>query len=151
MSLVLALTTAILFSLGTWLLLQRSLTRIVIGLGLIGHGANLLLLQTGERRGVAPFVGSMAGKTVADPMPQALALTAIVISFGVGAFLLALAYRSWQLTGDDLVEDDLDDRRIAAALELDDEEVADQQVQSAAEAAAESGGVVTSEEEEADA
>ena len=114
MSLVLAVTTALLFSLGTWLLMQRSLTRIVIGLGLIGHGANLLLLQTGERRGVAPFVGSMAGKTVADPMPQALALTAIVISFGVGAFLLALAYRSWQLTHDDTVEDDIEDRRIAA-------------------------------------
>jgi multicomponent Na+:H+ antiporter subunit C len=143
MSLVLALTTAILFSLGTWLLLQRRLTRIVIGLGLIGHGANLLLLQTGERRGVAPFVGSMAGKTVADPMPQALALTAIVISFGVGAFLLALAYRSWQLTGDDLVEDDLDDRRIAAALELelDDEELADQRIQTASEAAADAGGM----------
>ena len=120
MSLVLALTTAILFSLGTWLLLQRRLTRIVIGLGLIGHGANLLLLQTGERRGVAPFVGSMAGKTVADPMPQALALT-----------------------GDDLVEDDLDDRRIAAALELelDDEELADQRIQTASEAAADAGGM----------
>ena len=148
MSLVLALTTAILFSLGTWLLLQRRLTRIIIGLGLIAHGANLLLLQTGQQRGVAPFVGSIADKPVADPMPQALALTAIVISFGVGAFLLALAYRSWQLTGDDLVEDDLDDRRIAAALVLDDEELADQRLQSASEAAAESGGVVTSEEVE---
>lgn len=136
MSLVLAATTGLLFSFGTWLLLQRRLSRIVIGLGLIGHGANLLLLQTGERRGVAPFVGSLAGKTIADPMPQALALTAIVISFGVSAFLLALAYRSWQLTGDDLVEDDLDDRRIARRLEVD-EEVADQRVQSAAEAAAE--------------
>lgn len=141
MSLVLAFTTALLFSLGTWLLLQRQLTRIVIGLGLIGHGANLLLLQTGERRGVAPFVGSLAGKTIADPMPQALALTAIVISFGVGAFLLALAYRSWQLTGDDLVEDDLDDRRIARRLDVD-EEVADQRVQTAAETAAEGDGPV---------
>lgn len=141
MSLVLAATTAILFSLGTWLLLQRRLTRIIIGLGLIGHGANLLLLQTGERRGVAPFVGSISGKTVADPMPQALALTAIVISFGVGAFLLALAYRSWQLTGDDLVEDDVEDRRIAGERGLDDEELADQRVQSAAEAEAESAAV----------
>jgi multicomponent Na+:H+ antiporter subunit C len=145
-SILLAFTTAVLFSLGTWLLLQRQLTRIVIGLGLIGHGANLLLLQTGERRGVAPFVGSLAGKTIADPMPQALALTAIVISFGVGAFLLALAYRSWQLTGDDLVEDDLDDRRIARRLEVD-EEVADQRVQTAAETAAESDGPVVSSEE----
>ena len=93
MSLVLALATALLFSLGTWLLLQRSLTRIIIGLGLIGHGGNLLLLLSGRRRGVAPFIGSTGDGPIADPMPQALALTAIVISFGVGAFLLALAYR----------------------------------------------------------
>ena len=59
------------------------------------------------------------------------------------SFLLALAYRSWQLTGDDLVEDDLDDRRIAAALELelDDEELADQRIQTASEAAADAGGM----------
>lgn len=128
MSLLLAVTTAVLFSLGTWLLLQRSLTRTIIGLGLLGHGANLLLLLSGRRRGVAPFVGSMEGHRVADPMPQALALTAIVISFGLSAFLLAVAYRSWQLTGDDLAEDDLEDRRIAAQrTPAGDEEVADQE------------------------
>ena len=77
MSLVLAVATALLFSLGTWLLLQRSLTRTIIGLGLMGHGANLLMLLSGRRRGVAPFVGSMEGHQIADPMPQALALTAI--------------------------------------------------------------------------
>ena len=138
MSLILAIATALLFSLGTWLLLQRRLTRIIIGLGLIGHGANLLLLLSGERRGVAPFIGRIGDRTPADPMPQALALTAIVIAFGVSAFLLALAYRSWQLTGDDLVEDDLEDRRIAATRSTaDDEEVADQQALSAAEAEAE--------------
>jgi multicomponent Na+:H+ antiporter subunit C len=48
-----------------------------------------------------------------DPLPQALALTAIVITFGVSAFLLALAYRSWLLTRSDEVEDDVEDRRIA--------------------------------------
>ena len=144
MSLVLAAATALLFSLGTWLLLQRRLSRLIIGLGLMGHGANLLLLLSGRRRGVAPFIGSVDGKPVADPMPQALALTAIVIAFGVSAFLLALAYRSWQLTGDDLVEDDVEDRRIAAdrrgAL---DEEVADQEALSRSEADAEAGVVAT--------
>ena len=50
---------------------------------------------------------------MADPLPQALALTAIVISFGITAFLLALAYRSWVLRSDDEVEDDVEDRRIA--------------------------------------
>ena len=113
MSLVLAFTTALLFSLGTWLLLQRRLTRIIIGLGLIGHGANLLLLRPASAAASPRSSARSPARRVADPMPQALALTAIVISFGVGAFLLALAYRSWQLTGDDLVEDDVEDRRIA--------------------------------------
>jgi multicomponent Na+:H+ antiporter subunit C len=73
-------------------------------------------------------------------MPQALALTAIVISFGVGALLLALAYRSWQLTGDDLVEDDVEDRRIAAeAARLVDEEVADQEALGASLARVDAG------------
>ena len=64
-----------------------------------------------------------------DPLPQAFVLTAIVITFGVTSFLLALAYRSWRLTGDDEVQDDLEDRLIAnrwaAAEELADAVVAD--------------------------
>ncbi len=120
MSILLAASTAMTFALGTYLLLQRRLSRLIIGLGLMGHGANLLLLLSGGHRGVAPVIGGLNGKRPADPMPQALALTAIVISFAVTAFLLALAYRSWQLTGDDLDED----RRIAAhASAQDDEDV----------------------------
>lgn len=146
MSLVLTFATALLFSLGTWLLLQRRLSRIILGLGLLGHGANLLLLLSGRTRGVAPFIGSTDGRTIADPMPQALALTAIVISFGVTAFLLALAYRSWQLTGDDLVEDDVEDRRIVADRQrLADEELADLQALSDADAAADAGGATSGE------
>ncbi|CAN5450488.1 hypothetical protein BH10ACT1_BH10ACT1_32260 [soil metagenome] len=142
MSLLLAFSTALLFSLGTYLLLQRRLSRLIIGLGLMGHGANLLLLLSGGDRGVAPFIGSSEGERVADPMPQALALTAIVISFGVTAFLLALAFRSWQLTGDDLVEDDVEDRRIASAVAAAraDEEVADLELLTAAGAEADFGG-----------
>lgn len=133
MSLVLAFSAALLFSLGTWLLLQRRLSRIIIGLGLMAHGANLLLLLSGRERGVAPFTGGTEGRQAADPLPQALALTAIVIAFGVTAFLLAMAYRSWQLTGDDLVEDDVEDRRIAEARTRLDEEIADQELLSAAQ------------------
>ncbi|HVM03152.1 MAG TPA: NADH-quinone oxidoreductase subunit K, partial [Acidimicrobiales bacterium] len=81
-------------------------------LALLGHGANLLLLLAGGRAGRAPIVGAGDGP-VADPLPQALALTAIVITFGITAFLLALAYRSWLLRHDDEVEDDVEDRRIA--------------------------------------
>ncbi len=109
---VLAIVVGVLYAAGTYLLLQRNLTQIVIGLALMGHGANLLLLMAGGRAGRAPMVDSGTGP-VADPLPQALALTAIVITFGVTAFLLALAYRSWLLRRDDEVEDDVEDRRIA--------------------------------------
>jgi multicomponent Na+:H+ antiporter subunit C len=62
-----------------------------------------------------PFVGPDSGATLdttADPLPQAMVLTAIVITFGVSAFLLALAYRSWVLTQQDEVQDDVEDRRV---------------------------------------
>ena len=114
MILVLALLVGVLFACGTYLLLQRTLTRVVLGLALMGHGANLLLLLAGGRAGEAPLIdGTTPPSSFADPLPQALALTAIVITFGVSAFLLALAYRSWVLRNDDEVEDDLEDRRIA--------------------------------------
>jgi multicomponent Na+:H+ antiporter subunit C len=111
-SIVLAFAASVLFALGTFLLLQRRLSRLIIGIGLLGHGANILLLISAQERGRPVFPGS--GEPFADPLPQAFALTAIVITFGVTAFLLALAWRSVELTGDDLVEDDIEDRRIAA-------------------------------------
>lgn len=114
MIVVLLLAVGVLFGTGTYLLLQRTLTRIVMGLALLGHGVNVLLLLSGGRAGAAPLVGeSPPGQPYADPLPQAMALTAIVITFGIMAFLLALAYRSWTLTHDDEVEDDVEDRRIA--------------------------------------
>ena len=124
MSVLLAGTAAALFSLGTWLLLQRRLTRIVIGIGLIGHGTNILLITSGGGGGIPPVIGKGDPGDFSDPLPQALALTAIVITFGVTAFLLAMAYRSWQLTHDDVVADDLEDRLIAAR-QRTDSDVAD--------------------------
>jgi multicomponent Na+:H+ antiporter subunit C len=115
-NLTLALLVGVLYTVGTYLLLQRTLTRIVIGLSLLGHGANLLLLQAGGAAGAVPFVGRTAGPVgegTADPLPQAMVLTAVVITFGVSAFLLALAYRSWVLTQEDEVQDDVEDRRVA--------------------------------------
>jgi multicomponent Na+:H+ antiporter subunit C len=111
---VLAVGVGALFAIGTYLLLQRSLTRIAIGLGLIGHGTNLLLLLSGGAAGRAPIVGGGAG-AVADPMPQALALTAIVIAFGTTAFLLAMAWRSWRDGDGDDVEHAIEDRRLLAS------------------------------------
>lgn len=123
MSTTLALAAAGLFSVGTYLLLQRKLSRIIIGLGLLAHGANVLFLMAG-RPGNPPLVGSGDPNEFSDPLPQAMVLTAIVISFAVTALLLALAFRSWLLTSDDEVEDDLTDRLIAAG-GFADAEIAD--------------------------
>ena len=112
MIVILAVTAGTLFALGTYLVLQRNLTRIIIGLGLMAHGANLLLLAAGGRAGLPPLVGNDPAN-MSDPLPQAMVLTAIVISFGTTVFLLALAYRSWTLNRSDEVEDDVEDRRIA--------------------------------------
>ena len=112
MTVLLAATAAALFGIGTYLVLQRKLSRIIIGIALLSHGANVLMVGSG-RRGRAPIVGNGDVDSLADPLPQALALTSIVISFGVTALLLALAYRSWLLTSDDEVQDDLEDERIA--------------------------------------
>jgi multicomponent Na+:H+ antiporter subunit C len=112
MTVLLAATAAVLFAIGTYLVLQRKLSRIIIGLGLLTHGANVLLITSG-RHGDPPIVGSSPARSFSDPIPQALVLTAIVITFAVTALLLALAYRSWLLTRDDEVEDDVGDRAIA--------------------------------------
>ena len=120
MSITLAATAAILFSAGTYLLLQRTLTRVILGIVLLGHGTVLLLQVAGGRAGPPAFVGPETdGTTVVDPLPHALALTAIVITFGITAFLLALAYRSWALTENDQVQDDLEDRLIQRRVEAD--------------------------------
>lgn len=128
MTVVLAATAAVLFGCGTFLLLQRQLTRVLVGLALLSHGANLLIVLAAGPPGEPTFVGEGRRSALLDPLPQAFVLTAIVITFGVTSFLLALAYRSWQLTGDDEVQDDVEDRLIAtrwsAAEELADAEEA---------------------------
>lgn len=111
---VMAVVIGIVFGTGVYLLLQRALTRILIGLTLLTHSANLLLLVAGGHAGRAPFIrdDGTVPRSVADPLPQAMALTAIVIAFAVSALLLALAYRSYVMTRDDAVQDDVEDRRI---------------------------------------
>lgn len=127
MTVLLAGAAASLFAIGTYLLLQRKLSRVIIGLGLLTHGANLLLMTAG-RRGTPPIVGTGRSEHFSDPLPQALALTAIVITFGVTTLLLALAYRSWLLTSDDEVQDDVGDRAIARADVVRDEVIDQRQV-----------------------
>ncbi|MEM8618132.1 MAG: NADH-quinone oxidoreductase subunit K [Actinomycetota bacterium] len=120
MTVLFAFAAALLFATGTWMLLQRRLSRILIGVGLVGHGSNLLLLTSGGPGGSAPIVGTGDPADFSDPLPQALALTSIVITFGVTAFLLALGYRSWRMTRDDMVENDVEDRLIARQRERDE-------------------------------
>lgn len=112
MTVLLALTAGFLCAAGTYLVLGRQLSRLVIGIALLGHGVNIVLLMSGGRGGQPVFAGGDPAQQ-ADPLPQAFVLTAIVITFGVIAFLLSLAYRSWQISADDDVEDDVEDRRIA--------------------------------------
>jgi multicomponent Na+:H+ antiporter subunit C len=94
-----AIAVGVLFASGVYLLLQRSPIRLILGLGLLTHGVNLLLFSTGGlRRGVPPIImdkAAFAGdiSQFVDPLPQALILTAIVISFGVTAFVVALVNR----------------------------------------------------------
>ena len=105
MELGLTLAIGVLFATGTYLLLRRSLLKVVIGFSLMSHGTNLLLLTTGKlKRGAAPMLVEGYGGTYTDPLPQALILTAIVISFAVTAFMLALVYRTYQLLGTDDLE-----------------------------------------------
>lgn len=145
MSVVLAVAAATLFGVGTYLILQRKLSRIIIGLGLLSHGANALMLISGQG-GIEPLIGAGDPERMADPLPHALMLTSIVITFGASALLLAMAFRSWVLTRDDEVESDVSDIRVARgavpAKEIVDETTAEQQAEDADEMAAARAGEV---------
>lgn len=111
MELIIALAIGVLFSVGVYLVLSKSLLRILLGTTLITHGVHLLLLtMSGIKTGAAPLLGEEAEAYV-DPLPQALILTSIVISFGVTAFFIVLAYRTYRSTGTDDVEGTKEERR----------------------------------------
>src|SRR5690606_10074282 len=111
--LFLVLAAAAMIAGGAYLVLERSLTRVAVGLVLIGNGINILFIITGGTRGGAPIVGVTPEEAMSDPLPQAMVLTAIVITLALTAFLVSMAHRSWQLHRHDEVQDDLEDRRIA--------------------------------------
>ena len=106
-SLALLVTMAVLYACGIYLLLERSMTRVLLGFLLVGNATNLLIIVMAGRAGVAPIVeDGVSAEQMTDPLPEALILTAIVITFGVSAFLMALIYRSWRLAKQDSVQDD---------------------------------------------
>ena len=114
-NMTLLIISGVLFACGIYLVLERSLTRVLLGLMMLTNGANLLLLTTGGYAGLAPFfVKGTDARAYSDPLPQAFVLTSIVISFAVTGIMLALVYRTWQLGRGDEVADDIEDRRVAA-------------------------------------
>ncbi|KAM9862652.1 Na(+)/H(+) antiporter subunit C [Leucobacter sp. BZR 635] len=133
MPLVLVAVMVVMYTAGVYLLLDRSLTRIMLGFLLVGNATNLLIFLMSGEFGASPIAGG--DDDISDPLPQAFILTAIVITFGVSAFLLALIYRSWRLArvSDDHVEDDEDDLAIGSAETLTAEQVTDEDLEDAPE------------------
>lgn len=119
-NLTLALVTGMLVACGVYLLTERSLSRILMGVILMSNGVNILFLIAAGRAGRPAFVGEEGASHVTDPLPQAMVLTAIVITMAVSAFVMAMAYRSFQLSGHDEVRDDVEDRRIRELAQRDD-------------------------------
>ena len=106
MELIVALAIGVLAGSGTWLLLRPRTFQVVIGLSLLSYAVNLFIVVMGwVRGGVPPIVGAAApGAAFADPLPQALVLTAIVISFATTALLLVVLLAARGLTGTDHVD-----------------------------------------------
>ncbi len=106
MELVLAVVAGVLYATGLYLMLRRRLAQVIVGLGLLANGANVLIFTAaGVTRGAPPVIPT-DGVAVpfADPVPQSLILTAIVIGFGVLAFSLVLARRVYQSAGSDDID-----------------------------------------------
>jgi len=107
MEAVLAIVVGALFAVAVYLMLRRSIVKLIIGLGFLGHAANLLIFTAGGLRRSAPLIpadGALAPQAVADPVPQALILTAIVIGFAVSAFAIVLVKRTAAVAGTDDVD-----------------------------------------------
>ena len=109
-SLVLIIVMAVLFACGVYAMLERSLTRVLIGFLLVGNAVNVLIYLMSGTPGLAPILGEgVDPDEISDPLPQVFVLTAIVINLGITAFMLALIYRSWWLAQlgakGDLVDD----------------------------------------------
>lgn len=119
---IMVLAMGFLFACGIYLMLERSLTRVLLGFILLGNGVNLLIILTAGR-GTPPLTDgkNLSTEGMSDPLPQALILTAIVITFAVTAFLLAMIYRSWRLVRADSLQDDTADLQVAITKMIDSE------------------------------
>ncbi|QMU83966.1 Na(+)/H(+) antiporter subunit C [Paenarthrobacter ureafaciens] len=122
-NLTLLIVMGVLYACGIYLILERSLTRVLLGLMLLANATNILILATGGYAGLAPLYSKETDPgAYNDPLPQALILTSIVISFAVTAFMLGIIYRTWALARQDEIQDDVEDRRVAKTPSYDAED-----------------------------
>ncbi len=109
MEIVLAIMIGVLYAAGIYMILRRSMVKLILGIILLGNGANLLIFLLGRvTKGSPPLIPEdlyTFSEAYADPIPQALILTAIVISFGLQSFAIVLIKRAYKVVG----TDDLDD------------------------------------------
>lgn len=127
MILALSLAVAVVFAAGTFLLLQRDLLRVVVGIIMIANSAVLFLIAAGLRRAAVPVLPIPPGERASDPLVQALAVTALVIGSSVAALLLSLAYRLYTFRGTVDLEDFAEaEARAAEALERDEDRTPDE-------------------------
>ena len=99
-----SILVGILFAIGTYLILTKSLLRIILGTSIIGHGVNLLIITMGGLKTGGPPILGIKDLTFTDSLPQALLLTAIVINFATTALFLVLSYRAYKVLGTDDTE-----------------------------------------------
>ena len=108
MELILSIVIGVMYAAGAYLLLRRSIVKLILGIIFLGNATNLLILLAGGLTWGSPAFVETGAEVVspgsADPLPQALILTAIVIGFGVTAFALALMYRFYRISGTDDID-----------------------------------------------
>ncbi|MFC9964741.1 Na(+)/H(+) antiporter subunit C [Nocardia ignorata] len=122
-NLVMLLTIGALTACGVYLVLERVVSKMLLGIILLGNAVNLLILTIGGGPDGNPPVLSGSDTSpdgMADPLAQAMVLTAIVITMGLAAFVLALAYRAYRLTTTEDVRNDPEDTQVAARRESED-------------------------------
>lgn len=123
-NLILLIVIGVLVACGVYLILERAVSKMLLGMILFGNAVNLLIITVGGPNGRPPILGApdTAADGMADPLAQAMVLTAIVITMGLAAFVMALAYRYFSLTTTDQVENDPEDTQVATRRDGEDPE-----------------------------
>ncbi|MFD3509163.1 Na(+)/H(+) antiporter subunit C [Nocardia sp. NPDC058666] len=124
-NLIMLITIGVLTACGVYLLLERVVSKMLLGMILLGNAVNLLILTLGGPDGKPPIIAGSdtSPEGMADPLAQAMVLTAIVITMGLAAFVLALAYRAYMLTTTEDITNDPEDAQVASRREREDPEL----------------------------